>query len=133
MIDLVGGLIWIVIILAFVVPWIRGTIQRIEPPRNVRPPASGPRGFAESGGMQAQPAQSRPVDQSLVRGPGRRDEPRAERPQRESAPAQPGRPQERATTTSARADRIRRQLSNKETVRSAVVLREVLDPPVSMR
>jgi hypothetical protein len=137
--DVISGLVWLAIILAFVTPWLRSRVTRRRmTPMRARRPTGGPRGFAESGGYHGEATapgklpnpfpvtRQRPVPDELdhiEEPPPLRSFPRT----RGTMPAPP------ASLPAVRVTAIRRSLASPGSVRSALVLKEILDTPVSMR
>jgi hypothetical protein len=137
--DVISGLIWLAIILALVTPWLRSTVARRRmPPIPGRRPTGGPRAFAESGGYHEETTapgrlanpfpvtRQRPVPDELdhVEDP----------PPLRSFPRNTGtRYASDAPVPAVRATAIRGALASPGSVRNALVLKEILDTPVSMR
>lgn len=141
--DIFSGFIWLVIIGAFIYPFAKTVVQKRAAPPPGRPPVGGPRDLFESGGYEPSrearpdPRGARPDPRAARPDPreGRRMPPRAEIPS-EAARSIRGAPEPQpAVWGTGRVDgrQVRAQLRNPGSVRAAVVLREVLDRPASMR
>jgi hypothetical protein len=132
--DIFSGIIWLVIIGAFIYPFAKTVIQKPPSPPPGRRPASGPRGLFESGGYE--PAPEAGPDRRAARAEGR-PTPQREELYPEAAPSIRRAPQPQQDTSRRAghvdARSIRGQLRNPRSVRAAVILREVLDRPVSTR
>lgn len=128
---LFDALIPALIILGVAFVWLRTLLSRFLPPRGGagQAVAGSPRSFMESGGMvqpARRPAPTSASDSLETRVDLAHVEDRPARPARErSEPAPVAKP------PSTR--RIRRALGSREAVRTAFLVKEVLDPPVSMR
>lgn len=132
--DIFSGIIWLVIIGAFIYPFAKTVVQkRVAPPAGRRP-VGGPRDLSESGGYET--ASEAIPDRRMARGEGRSasssgDVAPEAAPSIRRAPQR--RPDESRRPGRVDARDIRSQLRNPGSVRAAVVLREVLDRPVSTR
>lgn len=133
--DGLGILFWIVVFAVFVAPWIRARITRRRPIVG-RPSIGNPRGLAESGGYdpddEGRRQRGRPFP--AVR---RHPDPQIPYDVEESIRIRPA-TEERAPTASTggvspQALSVRRALGSPASIRTAFILREILDVPVGMR
>ncbi len=121
-----------IINLVFVLLIAAGVLWQFRPAGRRRGalPAPRPTSFSQSGDFErpARPAVRRrpPEPEGML---DRASEPTAEERPRAPRPATPA----PAHPASVRATQIRRQLADRDAVRAAFVLREVLDHPVGMR
>ena len=122
-----------VIILGVAFVWFRTLLTRFLPARmrgTARPKVVGsPRSLMESGGFSPvvrRPAKPAPADSLETRVDLVHVEDRPARPARDRSEPAP-------TAKPTRAHRIRRALGSRESLRTAFMVKEVLEPPVSMR
>lgn len=128
MIDLISGLIVFAIILAFVTPWIRSIARQNPPPAAGQPMSRSPRDLAESGGYQRVPrTRTEPAIRSTL----------VERSVEEAAPTPLKRSAAVPTSTVSQkptdARSVRNVLATPESLRTAILLKEIMDPPISMK
>jgi hypothetical protein len=125
MVDLISSLVVFALILAFVTPWIRSIAERNRPRASSQPVTRGPRDLAESGGYHPAPATRK---ESAIRFPLAVQE-EAPVPLRRSAAV----PTDTVSRTGTDARSVRRALATPESLRTAILLKEIMDPPISMK
>ena len=141
--DILGIVFVLLIVGAFVLPWIRSVAS---PPSgtNGRAESAGPKSFTESGGYR--PVASRPVQVQVPAPPGRGEVRRAVEDVLEHVPSTDPQPATEEQTRrrpivaltvltpeTETAGQIRLQFGSRQAVRTAIIMREILDPPVGLR
>ena len=128
MVDLISTLVVFAIILAFVAPWVRSLAGRNRPPVTGQPVPRGPREFGESGGFQpvgpARPAPSRPIP---AEGRTLLDDASLTTRRPAAAPAAP------VSRGNRDGKSVRRALATPGALRTAILLKEIMDPPISIK
>lgn len=141
--DIIGIVFVLLIVGAFVLPWIRGVTS---PPSgtNGRAVSAGPKSFTESGGYR--PVARRPVQVQVPAPPERGavrlavEDVLEQAPSTDPQPAAEERTRRRPiaplivlTPETETAGQIRLQFGSRQAVRTAIIMREVLDPPMGLR
>ena len=128
--DLISGLVVLAIVLAFVTRWLRSAADRFRRPVAAGTKPRSPRGLAESGGYQSVPQARR---EPAVRFPSVARSPGAETPsilkRTPDAPILKRAP----GTAHIQSQSVRSALATPGSLRTAILLKEILDAPVSLK
>lgn len=127
--NVITGLIVLAIIVAFITPWLRRTIQRFRSPQAGRRPSRSPRDLSESGGYQPiSPVPKKRVNRPTMAGDSGEDAPMI---LRRSSDMPVDSDSGSVRTLDNRS--VRRILATPESLRTAIIIKEIIDRPVSMK